>query len=166
MTLSLKLDLDESMIAKLMQVPLHLRLAPAERVLKSMAKPIVDKGKDLAPSSIRSGTRKKWGKNKTAKFNPETWSQDESGKHIGFVYRKTESGGYLMIGGKHPRANKLNFESGKKRDVVYWGRSSGKVKTINAKDRFMQRAFDETRDAQLSAGFKQLEIEIKELKIG
>jgi hypothetical protein len=166
MSLSLTLDLDEAMIAKLMQVPLHLRLAPSERVLKAMAKPIIEKAKYIAPSSRKSGTRNKW----SEKYKSNAAYQNDSGQSLGMVYRKTESGGYLMVGGKHPQANKQNYDSGKDRTIKLWGRNPVKYpitnKRVDPKDRFMQRAFDETRDAQLSAGFKQLETEIKELKIG
>jgi len=166
MSLSLTLDLDEAMIAILIQVPLHLRLAPAERVLKAMAKPIVEKAKSIAPSSRKSGERNRWGK----KYKGDASYQNDSGQSIGFVFRKTETGGYLVIGGKHPQAGKQNYDAGKDRTIKLWGNNPVKypirVKRIEPKDRFMHRAYDETRDAQLSAGFKQLETEIKELKIG
>ena len=163
MSLSLTLDLDEAMIAKLLQVPLLLRLEPAERVLKAMAKPILDKAKDIAPSSRETGTYKKRS-NKTKAI----WDQNESKKNLGIVYRKGENGGYLVIGGKAPKANSLNFTSGKKgwRHVLWNKATILKRKYVQPSQRFMQRAADETRDAQISAGFRQLETELKELKIG
>jgi hypothetical protein len=63
----------------------------------------------------------------------------------------------------------MNFNAGDKRNVKVWGRdpkSIPNVKRIDPKDRFMQRAYDETRDQQLSAGHAQLVKEIEELKIG
>jgi hypothetical protein len=166
MSLEIEIHFDEAQIKKLLDIPLHLRLGPAERVLKAMAKPVVDKAKAIAPSSIKSGNRKKWGKNKTKHFDPASWSATESAKHIGYVYRKTERGGYLVVGGKSPASNKLNFDSGKPRKVMYWGKDAGKTKRIDPKDRFMQRAFDETRSQQISAGNTQLEKELKELNFG
>ena len=161
MSIELRIDFDESQLAKIMQIPLLLRLAPAERILKAMAKPIVAKAKAIAPDSRKSGTRKRMSKKTDAKW-PETGRN-----HIGFVYRKSEGGGYLVIGGKSPKANSFNFDSSKKgRKVVYWGRSSGLVKRVEPSERFMQKAFDTTRAAQISAGNAQLEKECKELQIG
>jgi len=172
MSLEIEIHFDEAQIKKLLDIPLHLRLGPAERVLKAMAKPVVDKAKAIAPSSKLSGTRKKWGKNTTygkggkVVFDPVKWAADDSGKHIGFVYRKNERGGYLVVGGKGEKAAKLNFNHGETRKVMYWGKDSGKTKRIDPKDRFMQRAFDETRSQQISAGNSQLEKEIRELNFG
>lgn len=163
MSLDLEIHFDEAQIAKLLNIPLHLRLGPAERVLKAMAKPVVAKAKAIAPSSRRSGTRKKW----SAKYKNNASYQNDSGKSIGFVYRKNDRGGYLVIGGLHPQANKQNFDSSDKgRKVKYWGKDAGKVKRIEPKERFMQKAFDETRPQQIAAGNKQLEIELKELNLG
>jgi hypothetical protein len=167
MSLSLQISFDEAMLAKIMQIPLLMRLGPSERVLKAMAKPIVTKAKAIAPSSTQSGTRDKMGKNRTEKFvGKQANTTVDSGKHIKTKYLKNERGGVLIVGGDHPKANKLNFEAGTQRKVFYWGVDSGKVKRINPTERFMQRAFDETKAAQQSAGYAQLEKEIKELKLG
>ena len=166
MSLELRIDFSEQQLQQLMKIPVLLRLGPAERTLKAMAKPIVDRAKAIAPSSVKSGTRKKWGKNKTAKFDPASWAKNEARNNIGFVYRKGENGGYLVIGGKSPNANSLNFDSGKRRRVFYWGKDAGRTKRVEPSERFMQKALDETKSAQESAGFKQLEKELMELKIG
>jgi hypothetical protein len=171
MSLTLESSFDEAMLAKIMQIPLLMRLGPSERVLKAMSKPVVEKAKAIAPNSkVAKGkegpTRDKWGKNKTEHFDPATWAAVSSGRHIKTRYLKNNRGGVLIIGGEHPKANKLNFEAGTQRKVFYWGVDSGKVKRINPSERFMQRAYDETKAAQQSAGYAQLEKEIKELKLG
>jgi hypothetical protein len=166
MTVELKLELNEQAIQQLRRIPVLLRLGPAERTLKAMAKPIVDRAKAIAPSSVKSGSRKKWGKNKTAKFDPSSWAKNEARNNIGFVYRKGENGGYLVIGGKSPNANSLNFDAGKRRRVFYWGKDAGRTKRVEPSERFMQKALDQTKSAQESAGFRQLEKELKELKLG
>ena len=166
MTVELKIEFNDQAIQQLRRIPILLRLGPAERTLKAMAKPVVDRAKAIAPSSVKSGSRKKWGKNKTAKFDPASWAQNEARNNIGFVYRKGENGGYLVIGGKSPNANSLNFDSGKRRKVFYWGRDAGRVKRIEPSERFMQKAMDQTKSAQESAGFKQIEKELKEMQLG
>jgi hypothetical protein len=141
-----------------------------------MSKPVLEKAKAIAPSSKRSRgfifrdlrtNRQMMGKNATRKFiGRDANSRDDSGKHLGVKFLKNNRGGLLIIGGKHPRANKQNFDAGKNRKVMYWGKDAGKTKRIEPKDRFMQKAYDETRNAQISAGNAQLETELRELKIG
>jgi hypothetical protein len=167
MSMTITLEFDEAQLAKIMQIPLLMRLGPSERVLKAMANPIVAKAKAIAPSSTKSGTREKMGRNRTEKFvGKQANTTVDSGKHITSKFLRNNKGGLLIIGGAHPKANKQNFDSGKPRRVFYWGKDSGKVKRINPTERFMQRAYDETKAAQQSAGYAQLEKEIKELKLG
>ena len=160
MTVELKIEFSQAQLAKLLRIPVLMRLGPAERVLKAMAKPVVARGKALAPRSRTSGTRDKMTAKASAKW-PE-----EARNNIGFVYRKGENGGYLVIGGKSPKANSLNFDAGKGRKVFYWGKDQGRSKRVAPSERFMQKALDETRSAQEAAGFAQLEKEMKELNIG
>lgn len=149
-------------LERIKQIPLRLRLAAAERILKAMGTPIVAEAKALAPNS-RTGKRTR---DKMSSDTKAKWP--ESGKdHIGFVYRKTNSGGYLVIGAKDPLGNSFNFDaSDDGRKVVLWGRDSGRIKRVEPSERFMQRAFARTRQAQITAGLNQLEKELKELNLG
>jgi hypothetical protein len=162
MSFDIQISFDESQLAKLAQIPVLMRLKPAENVLKAMAKPVVERAKSIAPSSRRSGTRKKWSR----KYKDNAAYQEDSHKHIGIKFLRTGSGGLVIVGGKYPRANKFNYEAGDKRKVVYWGKKTSKVKRINPSERFMQKAFDETRSQQVTAGNAQLEKETKELNLG
>jgi hypothetical protein len=162
MTLDIQITFDEAQIQKLLKFPLLMKLGPAERVLKAMAKPVIDRAKAIAPSSRRSGTRKKWSR----KYKDNAAYQEDSGRHIGKRFIKTERGGLIIVGGIYPRANKQNYEAGDKRKIVYWGKKTSKIKRINPKERFMQKAFDETRTQQVTAGNEQLEKEIRELGNG
>ncbi len=162
MSMDIKITFDESQLAKLAQIPVLMRLKPAENVLKAMASPVVERAKSIAPSSRRSGTRKKW----SSKYKDNPSYQEDSGKYIGRKLIRTGNGGLVIIGGLFPRANKQNFEAGEKRKVVYWGKTTSKVKRINPKERFMQKAFDETIAQQVTAGNAQLEKEIRELNLG
>ena len=166
MSMDIKITFDESQLDKLMKIPVLMRLGPAERILKAMAKPIVVRAKAIAPNSrVSSGndgpTRDKMSANTKAKW-------PESGKnHIRMIYRKGDGGGYLVIGANDPLGNSFNFDSSNKgRKVFYWGKDSGKIKRVEPSQRFMQKAFDETRSAQVSAGNAQLEKEMKELNLG
>ena len=161
MSMELKITFDESQLAKLLKIPVLMRFGPAERILKAMAKPIVVRAKSIAPNSRTSGTRDKMSSETKAKW-------PESGKnHIRMIYRKGDGGGYLVIGANDPLGNSLNFDaSDRGRKVFYWGKDSGKVKRVEPSQRFMQKAFDETKSAQVSAGNAQLEKEMKELNLG
>ena len=161
MSMDLKMTFDESQLAKLLKIPVLMRLGPAERIVKAMAKPIVIRAKAIAPNSRTSGTRDK--------MSPETKAKwPESGKnHIRVIYRKGDGGGYLVIGANDPLGNSLNFDaSDRGRKVFYWGKDSGKIKRVEPSQRFMQKAFDETKSAQVLAGNAQLEKEMKELNLG
>ena len=162
MSMELTIAFDDNAVKRLQQIPAMMRLGPAERILKAMAGPIVAKAKAIAPSSVASGSRKKQSKTTAGK-----WSGREGRKHIGYVYRKSNRGGYLVIGGKDPYANSFNFDASTEgRRVFYWGKDSGRTKRINPSERFMQKAFDETREQQVSAANKQLEKELKEMQLG
>ena len=161
MSMELKITFDESQLAKLLKIPVLMRLGPAERILKAMAKPIVVRAKAIAPDSRTSGTRDKMSAETKAKW-------PESGKtHIRMIYRKGDGGGYLIMGASDPLGNSLNFDSSSRgRKVFYWGKDSGKIKRVEPSQRFMQKALDETKSAQVSAGNAQLEKEMKELNLG
>lgn len=166
MSLEISIAFDKSAIERLKQIPVLMRLAPAERILKAMAKPIVSRGKSLAPRSRVSSGDSGPTRNKMSAKAKAKWPEEGS-KHIRFVYRKGENGGYVVIGGDDPMANSFNFDGSEKgRRVFYWGKDQGRVKRVEPSQRFMMKAFVETRAEQVSAGNAQLEKELRELKIG
>jgi hypothetical protein len=167
MTIELRIEFDAHQIAKLMRIPILLRLTAAERTLKAMAKPVLARAKALAPDSSKPGPNGVPSKTKQSANTRKKWP--EQGKNnLGFVFRKSESGGYLVIGAKSPKGNTLNFDSSERgRKVRYWlNPPTGRIKRVPPSERFMQRAFDETRQEQMTAGFNQLEKEIRELNLG
>ena len=163
MSLNIKIEFNDAMIAELMRIPDLLRLGPAERCLNAMAKPIIAKAKDLAPSSRGSGSRRKW----SAKLKNDTqWSSVDSARHMGARAVKHNRGARIYVGAQYPKGNKQQFGSPKKgRRVFYWGKDAG-MTLLRPRDHFMQRAYDQTRGEQMSAFNTQLAKEIKELRIG
>lgn len=162
--MSIKIDFtfDEYQIAKLTQIPELFRLGPAERCLKAMAKPIVDRAKSLAPSSRVTGTRKKW----SAKFNKDAKWQIDSGKQMGIKTVRHNNGARVYIGAKWPKGNKQQFDASPKgRRHILWGRDTGRLRPRD-NPHFLQKAYDETKSQQLKAFQDQLAIEIKELRLG
>lgn len=162
--MSIKIDFtfDEYQIAKLTQIPELLRLGPAERCLKAMAKPIAERAKALAPSSQRSGSRKKW----SAKFKNDAKWQVDSGKQMGIKTIRHNKGARVYIGAKWPKGNKQQFDASPKgRRHILWGRDTGRLRPRD-NPHFLQKAYDETKSQQLKAFNDQLAIEIKELRLG
>jgi len=167
MSVELRIEFDEQQLLKLRRIPILLRLEPAERTLKAMAKPVLDRAKALVPDSRKPSQKDGVpSKNKQSAKTKAKWP-DQGKNNLGFVFRKSETGGYLVIGAKNPKGNTLNFDSSDKgRKVKYWGKDTGRIKRVQPSERFMQRAFDETRQAQITAGFNQLEKELRELNLG
>lgn len=163
MSISIQVSFDEKMVADLLRIPEVLRLGPADRCLSAMCKPIVAKAKALAPSSRRSGSRRKW--SQKIKNDPK-WSGIDSGKHIGMKVAKHNKGARVFVGAQYPKGNKQQFDASPNgRRVKLWGRDAGRVR-LRDNPHFLQKAYDETKGAQIAAFEKQFAIEIKELKLG
>lgn len=172
----LKIDIDDAAWARLMNIPELLRLGPLDRVLGAMATPILAKAKAIAPDATRPGkgndprsNRQKYGKNVTKEFaGAAAMSVDTSKENLGKKTVRYDNGAVVIVGGKAPNANKLNFDASKTdgRDVVYWGKPQGRVKYVPPSERFMQRAMDETLGEQKAYGINQLQTELKRLNLG
>jgi hypothetical protein len=155
----IQFKLDSTQLEKLSKISIFVRQAVIDKAMPAMARPIMEKAKDIAPRSdtAQSGnatqgpTRDKWGKNKTKHFDPTTWAKDNSSEHMGYRTYKNPDGAGIKVGAKSPKGNKQRFNQGKnhERRVVYWGKPQGF--TYRPKERFMQRAYDETIPQQLTA---------------
>ncbi len=162
MSLQIKVEMDFRALEMLEKIPQMLQFAVADKVMLAMVKPVVDRAKELAPSSRESGTRKKW----SAKYKSNNKWQVDSGRHMGSKTVRYDRGAIVYVGAKYPTGNKQQFNSNseKGRKEVLWGRSTGRV--YKPKERFIQRAYDETRDAQFRAFEAELQRQVKELRIG
>jgi hypothetical protein len=151
----IQFKLDNTQLEKLSKIPIFVRQAVIDKAMPAMAKPIMEKAKDIAPKSLQTETRNKWSKNKknppTKNFNYKTWKKDQSADYMGYRTYKNPDGVGLKVGSKGPKGNKQRFNQGKnhQRRVVYWGKPQGF--TYRPKERFMQRAYDETIPQQLTA---------------
>jgi hypothetical protein len=147
----IQFKLDATQLEKLSKIPIFVRQAVIDKAMPAMAKPIMEKAKDIAPKSLQTKTRDKWGKNKTKHFDPVTWAKDQSADHMGYRTYKNQDGAGIKVGAKSPKGNKQRFNQGKnhERRVVYWGKPQGF--TYRPRERFMQRAYDETIPQQLTA---------------
>lgn len=166
MSVSIKIEMDETQIRMMNAALAKFQFGVVDKAVKAMTKPIIEKAKAIGPNSRRSGTRKKWGKKTTPKFNPGVWARDESSKHIASKILRTSRGAWIVVGGSYPRANKLNFNSNhdKGRKEVLWGRVSGRM--WKAPDDFMKRAYDETKSSQMSSFNTALAEALREAGLG
>jgi len=150
----IQFKLDATQLEKLSKIPIFVRQAVIDKAMPAMARPIMEKAKDIAPKSLETKTRDKWSKNiknpPTKNFNYVTWSKDQSADHMGYRTYKNPDGVGLKVGSKGPKGNKQRFNQGHRgRRVVYWGKKQNF--SYRPRERFMQRAYDETIPQQLTA---------------
>ncbi len=162
MSLKVKVEMDFRALEMLERIPQMLQFAVADKVMPAMAKPVVARAKELAPSSRESGTRKKW----SAKYKTNNKWQVDSGRHMSSKTVRYDRGAIVYVGATYPTGNKQQFNSNSERGrrEVLWGKSTGRV--YKPKERFIQKAYDETRDAQFRAFEAELINQIKEMRIG
>ena len=164
----LKIEIDPKALAALENIPAMFIFKVADVAMKAAAKPVIDKAKSIAPSSRQSygtngPTRKKWSR----KYKTNAAYQNDSGKEIGVKVLKSSRGAIAYVGAKYPLGNKQQFNdsgSGKGRRVVYWGKPQGTI--YRRKERFLQRAYDETRNEQTTAFIAAAEAEVAKVNFG
>jgi hypothetical protein len=161
MSLKIEMKFDEAELKKLARIPEFVRFQAADKALRAMARPVIEKARSIAPSSQATGSRKKW----SAKYKTNDKYQIDSGKEIGANVKKASYGSILYVGAKWPTGNKQQFNASPNgRKEVFWGRPQGTI--YKPPERFMQKAFDETRSQQISAFASSLESSMKELNLG
>jgi hypothetical protein len=164
--LEISFTLDVAAMRRIANAAQLVQSKVAREVLTAMGDVVEARGKRLAPRSTQTHTRDKWGK----KYKSNPRYQNNSADSIGKKYLPGKTGGIIIVGGLHPKANKMNFTQGKSRVIKLWGRAPVNyvphVKVYTRADRFMQVAYDETKLQQAQAGHTELEKQIKELNLG
>lgn len=160
--MNIEVTFNESQLELLESIPMLVQFAVADKCMKAMVAPIAERAKSILPSSQSTGTRKKW--SKKYKQNP-AW-QINSGRHVGAKVVKYQRGATAYVGPTYPRGNKQQFNANKERGrrVFYWGKDAGIVYIPD--ERPMQRAYDETKDSQMTAFMSTLTQEIAEISRG
>lgn len=156
---------DERQIARLTSMPILIQTQVVDKVLRAMAIPILSKAKAIAPRSttpVQADGRTNREK-QSKKMHEAGWNATNSRDHLGYRFVSFEHTGVLVVGAKKEGASKLNFESGEGRDVVYWGTYARKLKRVAPEDRFMHRAYEETKGEQKAYGIAKLQTELSKL---
>lgn len=166
MKIGMDIDLDEKLLRGIETMHLQLQKTSMPPVLKALAEPIQDRAKQIAPSSIKTGTRKLWGSNVTATFNPNTMRKHSSGRYISYKnLLKSDIGPMVIIGPKYPEGNKQNFNNSPDgRVVYYWGRRDKNGKIRQGDDpRFIDKARDEMLSIAITNFTSELERQLEQL---
>jgi hypothetical protein len=161
-SIEINIEFNENMIRSLERIPALLRVDAGDRCLRAMAKPVVERAKQLAPSSRQSGSRKKW----SQKLKGDAKWNVDSGRHIAAKVSKLQRGVRVYIGASFPKGNKQQFDASPKgRRMFFWGKDSGRIKQ-RPNPHFLKKAFDETKSQQIEAFNTQLKAELQEMKLG
>ena len=158
-------NLDERQLKRLDSIPYLFRTQVVDKVLRAMAVPVLSKAKAIAPDATKpvqaDGRTNRQKQSK--KMHAAGWNATNSRDNLGYRFVAFDHMGVLVIGGRSPAANKLNFDSGEARDVVYWGTYARKLKRVAPEDRFMHRAYEETKGEQVAYGVAKLQSELRDL---
>lgn len=145
--LEMKFPSDAEIASMLGTIPKLEQYKVTDKVVAAGAEPVVKRARELAPRSSKTGTSKKRSKNQRGKadWDYPLW------KTIKRVIRRYGSvRGLAVVGPEWPRGNKAYFNTSPKgRKVYYWGKNANK--TAAQVRNWIVQAFDETKEAQLSA---------------
>lgn len=154
-----KFPFDERQVARLLSMPILIQTQVVDKVLRSMAIPILAKAKAIAPRAttpVQADGRTNREK-QSKKMHDAGWNAINSRDNLGYRFVSFEHTGVLVVGAKTQGGQKLNFDSGEGRDVVYWGTYARKLKRVAPEDRFMHRAYEETKGEQKAYGIATLQ---------
>ena len=155
------IEIDASLLEKISNSVDKMKFSVFVPAFKVAAEPIEQRATNLAKSSIVTGTRKKWGSNKTDKFDPELMRKHSSGKHIAHkVLTRSDIGPLMIIGPKYRDGNKQQFNNSPDgREVFVWGRRPKSIPTHRERDKpfFMEQASVEVGSVAIDRFVSELE---------
>lgn len=158
--------IDSKELAVLDKLPIFIMNRVADAGMRAMAQPIIAKGKSLAPrgqvanpvNKTPGPTRDLW----SQKYKSQASWQYPSAETVTSKFFKAAHGGILYVGAKsRPEdrgGNKQQFSFSTStsdpskttpRREVFWGRDNGTL-YVAPGERYMLKAFDETRSQALS----------------
>jgi hypothetical protein len=182
-------EFQQSELKKLENLVAHIQYEVTDKALQSAAKPVIAKARAIAPDSIKSKSRLKWGRNKTEHFDPTRWAIHSSGQHIGRKTFKTKWGAMVFVGAQYSEGIKqqYNHPLSEKRTHYYWGKPGQVINAISRSGRrytyarkasrsgetwhfpkeqwFMKKAYDETIPQQISRAVATIEQELERIKV-
>ena len=131
--------------AFLTRVPFEMRTGIIPKALGAAANPVVTYARELAPDSVRSGSRQLWSKKMQAARSATKQHKDTIGKSTVRQYGQGKAA--IYIGPLYPAGNLINV-IGHPHKQMLWGRATGSV--LPPTD-YLNKAAQLTAAAQQSA---------------
>ncbi len=164
MQFTVKMPKDAELDRIFATIPVLDRYKVTDKAIRAAAKPVVDRAKEIAPRSSRTGTAKKrYMKNAKDKTKSYNWDYPVW-RTIKATVRKYSAATFAAVGPAWPLGNKVFFNSAHikgSRTEVLWGRRSGKQ--WRQMDNWMKRAGDETAAQQRAAMLASLKKSLDEM---
>ena len=146
---------EESVLALLAQLPVLVVAegGPLDKAVRKASNIVATRARQLAPNSDKSGSRKKQSRSAKAKW-PEKLRRTIKTKLI-----KYPKATWSVVGPKSPQGNMAHFMQEKPRRLVLWGQAT-MVKKFRIERNWITKAFDETKQQQLTAMETSLKTDI------
>jgi hypothetical protein len=143
--------------AQLARLEFEVRTSVLEKGVRAAAAPVVMRARQLAPDSVKSGSRSRWSKKLKAARQNTKQHKDTIGVSSIRHYRGSTVA--IYAGPLHPAGNLINA-IGHPHNQVLWGRHTGV--TLPPTD-YLQRAANETKAEQQSAFVAKITSESEKL---
>jgi hypothetical protein len=152
---TVKIEGAESLISLLERLPKLVVMAggPMDRAVRKASTIVAARARQVAPDSSKTGTRDKQSKKTKAKW-PNKIKRTIKTKLI--KYDKSVLG---IIGPKSPEGNAAHFMQEKPRRHVLWGKAT-MIRQFRIERNWITKAFDETKEQQMSAMEASLKADI------
>ena len=135
----------QSADAQLSRLAFEVRTSVLEKGVRAAAAPVVNRARQLAPDSVKGGSRSRWSKKLKAARQNTKQHKDTIGVSSIRHYRGSTVA--IYAGPIHPAGNLINV-IGHPHNQVLWGRHTGV--TLPPTD-YLQRAAQETKAEQQAA---------------
>lgn len=161
MTVYARVDFDQQAFrdaeSLLTRLPFELRTGVLPKALGAAANPVVTMARELAPDSVRSGSRRGWSKSMRQKRSATKQHKDTIGKS---TVRQYGSGTLaIYVGPLYPQGNLINV-IGHPHNQVLWGRHTG---TVLPPTDYLEKAGKQTEAAQQAAFVNKIKTETERL---
>ena len=141
--------------AFLTRLPFEMRTQVVDKALRAAAAPVVKWAKELAPDSVKTGSRTLW----SAKTAAARAGNKQLGETITAARRSYGAIDAIYIGPSWPAGNIINV-IGHPHKQMRWGRATGRQIAAN---KFLQNAAEITRSDQGAAFTNKVQSETERL---
>jgi hypothetical protein len=160
MTVFAKVEINEQSFRQaeslLTQLPLEMRTGVLPKAMRAAAAPVETLARQLAPDSVKSGSRKYWSK----KVREARTATKQHKQTIGHSSVRTYGDAVaIYVGPLHPAGNLINA-IGHPHKQVLWGRQTG---VTLPPTKYLEQAADQTKAEQQSAFIEKVKSETEKI---